>query len=386
MLITTKLHLIHSLVSYSNVTLWLRIEKRIFFIKEGRDSMKKILLAIMIIFISAAAYKIFYTPQTIKQYEPSPNELSISNSNNKLNPPIKDLYITEPQQHEPSDVQAPIINKYLKKSAENAKNKNLLLIGSDTRYEDDRGRADTIIFAQYNPTNKSVKFISFMRDSYVHIPGFGKNKLNAAFMYGGSSLLEETILQNFPIEVIDHTIQVDFNGFQNLVSLIAPDGVEVEVPEELATELKIEPGSQRLHAKHLLEFVRFRNTPESDFGRVKRQQQFIQQVKTEAIDEFSSIKGMMKLPQLIRESAKYIETNISTSELINMAFTYMLHPVEQLETLTIPVTNDGFTDQYYEHAGRVLELNYNKNNTEIMNFLKLKEETVLNDSKLQKGF
>ncbi|MDX5474565.1 MAG: LCP family protein [Bacillaceae bacterium] len=348
--------------------------------------MKKILLAIMIIFVSAAAYKIFYTPQTIKQYEPSPNELSISNSNNKLNPPIKDLYISEPQQHEPSDVQAPIINKYLKKSAENAKNKNLLLIGSDTRYEDDRGRADTIIFAQYNPTNKSVKFISFMRDSYVHIPGFGKNKLNAAFMYGGSSLLEETILQNFPIEVIDHTIQVDFNGFQNLVSLIAPGGVEVEVPEELATELKIEPGSQRLHAKHLLEFVRFRNTPESDFGRVKRQQQFIQQVKTEAIDEFSSIKGMMKLPQLIRESSKYIETNISTSELINMAFTYMLHPVEQLETLTIPVTNDGFTDQYYEHAGRVLELNYNKNNTEIMNFLKLKEETALNDSKLQKGF
>ena len=225
-----------------------------------------------------------------------------------------------------------------------------------------------------------------MRDSYVNIPGYGKNKLNAAYMYGGAPLVVDTILHNFPIEVIDHTIQVDFNGFQNLVSLIAPDGLQVEVPEELATELKINPGFQRLHAKHLLEFVRFRNTPESDFGRVKRQQQFIQQVKVEAIDEFSSIKGMMKLPQLIRESAKYIETNISTAELINMAFTYMLHPVEELETLTIPVTNEGFTDQYYEHAGRVLELNQSKNNTEIMNFLNLKEETVLNDSKLEKGF
>ena len=348
--------------------------------------MKKLLLSIMIIFVSAAAYKIFYTPHTTKQYQPSPSELSINNPNSKLNPPSKDLYTTEPHQHEQSDIQAPIINKYIKKSVENKKNKNILLIGSDTRYEDDRGRADTIIFAQYNPTKKSVKFISFMRDSYVNIPGYGKNKLNAAFMYGGAPLLEETIVQNFPIEVIDHTIQVDFNGFQKLVSLIAPDGLVVEVPEELATELKIEPGSQRLHAKHLLEFVRFRNTPESDFGRVKRQQQFIQQVKTEAIDEFSSIKGMMKLPQLIRESAKYIETNMSTSELINMAFTYMLHPVEELETLTIPVTNDGFTDQFYEHAGRVLELDYSKNNTEIMNFLMLKEETVLHDSKLEKGF
>ena len=348
--------------------------------------MKKILLAMMIIFVSTAAYKIFYTPQTTKQYQPTPNELSISNSYSKHNPPSKDLYTTEPQQHEPSDIQAPIISKYIKKSVDDKKNKNILLIGSDTRYEDDRGRADTIIYAQYNPANKSVKFISFMRDSYVNIPGYGKNKLNAAYMYGGAPLVVDTILHNFPIEVIDHTIQVDFNGFQNLVSLIAPDGLQVEVPEELATELKINPGFQRLHAKHLLEFVRFRNTPESDFGRVKRQQQFIQQVKVEAIDEFSSIKGMMKLPQLIRESAKYIETNISTAELINMAFTYMLHPVEELETLTIPVTNEGFTDQYYEHAGRVLELNQSKNNTEIMNFLNLKEETVLNDSKLEKGF
>ena len=90
--------------------------------------MKKILLAMMIIFVSTAAYKIFYTPQTTKQYQPTPNELSISNSYSKHNPPSKDLYTTEPQQHEPSDIQAPIISKYIKKSADEKKTKTFFLL------------------------------------------------------------------------------------------------------------------------------------------------------------------------------------------------------------------------------------------------------------------
>ncbi|WP_157842719.1 MULTISPECIES: LCP family protein [Bacillus] len=346
--------------------------------------MKRLLLLCLVIVISTATYKIYYSPQTTKQYLQAPDESIQNNSYSIHKTPTKDLYITEPTENEQLEVQHRLIKKKENQLTETGKNKNLLLIGSDTRYEDDRGRADTIIYAQYSPNNKSVKFISFMRDSYVDIPGYGKNKLNAAYMHGGAPLLAETISNNFPV-VIDQTIQVDFNGFQNLVTLVAPDGLEVDVPEELAAELNIDSGIQRLQAKYLLEFVRFRNTPESDFGRVKRQQQFIQQVKKEAIHEFSSIKGMIKLPQLIRQSSKYVETNLTTADLLNMAFTYMLHPVEELETLTIPITNDGFTDQYYEHAGRVLELNYEKNITEILNFLNPKEEIVASECNAEKG-
>src|SRR5690554_1190686 len=60
---------------------------------------------------------------------------------------------------------------------------NILILGSDSRGEKD-ARADTIMIARYHPDASSYKLVSIMRDTYVSIPGYGKNRINTAFALG----------------------------------------------------------------------------------------------------------------------------------------------------------------------------------------------------------
>lgn len=74
---------------------------------------------------------------------------------------------------------------------------NVALIGSDARSKDENGRSDSLLVAQYNQKTQQAKLISTMRDSYVDIPGYGMNKINAAYSYGGVDLLNQTLKENF---------------------------------------------------------------------------------------------------------------------------------------------------------------------------------------------
>ena len=66
---------------------------------------------------------------------------------------------------------------------------NILLFGQDTAAsEEDYGRSDTTILLSIDNLNKKLKLMSFQRDTYVHIPGFGDDKINAAFSLGGERL------------------------------------------------------------------------------------------------------------------------------------------------------------------------------------------------------
>ena len=73
----------------------------------------------------------------------------------------------------------------------------ILIIGQDTRVEGERGRADAIMLMVIDKARGSVKLISFMRDMYVEIPGFGGDRINAAYVKGGAPLLKATLEFNF---------------------------------------------------------------------------------------------------------------------------------------------------------------------------------------------
>ena len=86
---------------------------------------------------------------------------------------------------------------------------SLLLIGVDTDGQGLSGRSDTMVLAVLNTRNRSVKLVSFMRDLFVHIPGRGNNRLNAAHVYGGPDLLVRTLETEFKVKV-DGYLAVDF--------------------------------------------------------------------------------------------------------------------------------------------------------------------------------
>ena len=266
-----------------------------------------------------------------------------------------------------------VINQPLKKvegnhSFQAEKNKidavNVLLLGSDSRGEK-QARTDTIIVAHYDPDTHKVKLISLMRDMYVSVPAHGHQKLNAAYTYGGPELLRKTIQENFGLDIHYYAI-VDFKGFEKAVDLLVPNGIEVDVPYEMSSGIgmKLEKGTQQLHGKELLGYVRFRHDRLSDFGRVQRQQEVISKLQEEAV----SLYSVVKLPELLDLLHTYIDTNIDTSTLLTIGKDILTKKSGDIETLRIP--EDGsFQNKRHEEIGEVLEVDLDQNKEALKKFL-----------------
>jgi len=248
-----------------------------------------------------------------------------------------------------------------------SKTVQILMIGIDSRGED-KSRSDAILVGQYNPKEKMIKVASFMRDSYVKIPTYekGYHKLNTAYFLGGKELLARTIKENFGITV-DHIVTIDFQGFVHVVDTLAPEGIEVDVTQEMIDDMNfnVQPGTHYFNGEELLKYVRFRHDSESDFGRVKRQQEVILKLRDHLANEMSSIQQFASLPKLVEGASKYIESDLSLSETISLASKVLLHQIDQVETLTIPVENS-YENKTYDHAGAVLQLDAVKN-MEVLN-------------------
>ena len=106
---------------------------------------------------------------------------------------------------------------------------NILLIGADTRYNQTSGNSDTMILISIDTKNKKLKLLSFMRDTYVNIPGYGNTKLTHSFSYGGAELTVRTIQLNYGIQIDRYAI-VDFNSFKNIIDKLG--GIDIELSQE----------------------------------------------------------------------------------------------------------------------------------------------------------
>ena len=104
---------------------------------------------------------------------------------------------------------------------------NILLFGQDAKGDGQSyGRSDTTILMSIDNLNKKIKLTSFQRDTYVNIPGYGDNKINAAFSLGGEGLSIDTIEANFGIKV-DKYATVDFSSFRKIIEILG--GVDIEL-------------------------------------------------------------------------------------------------------------------------------------------------------------
>jgi LCP family protein required for cell wall assembly len=179
--------------------------------------------------------------------------------------------------------------------------RNMLIVGSDTRGDLAPGdpnqgigkefvsgqRADTIVLAHLYGDSDQAQLVSFPRDSYVQIPSFQdpatgdrvpahQAKINQALQLGGPSLLVATVEQLTDVR-IDHYVQIDFEGFQQMVDELG--GVEVclsEPAKERDSGIDLQAGRQTIEGAQALAFVRQRKgLPRGDIDRIARQQQFM---------------------------------------------------------------------------------------------------------------
>ncbi len=154
------------------------------------------------------------------------------------------------------------------------KAQNLLFIGSDARAGLAGARSDVIVLMHVASDRKTVTLVHFPRDLYVSVPGHGKDKINAAFAYGGSPLLVQT-LQNLVGVPVDHVCLVGFEGFKNMTDAVGGVNVYVEEPSSGAN-YTFSKGYQHMDGAEALAFVRERkDLSEGDISRGRRQQAFI---------------------------------------------------------------------------------------------------------------
>lgn len=135
------------------------------------------------------------------------------------------------------------------------------------------GRTDTIMLLHI-PTTGQAQLISIPRDSYVSIPGYGMDKINAAYSYGGSELLTQTV-ENATGLRIDHYAEIGMGGLAKLVDLV--DGIQM-CPEEPMNDpnanIAIDAGCQTFDGATALGYVRSRASGMGDLDRVKHQREF----------------------------------------------------------------------------------------------------------------
>src|SRR6478672_5556476 len=192
-----------------------------------------------------------------------------------------------------------------------------LVIGSDHRYTDGSSpsRSDTFMLVRIDPKHHLVSLLSFPRDLWVDIPGFGNDRINAAFSDGaqlqGSSptkLALETV-KNLTGLKVNYVAVVDFRGFSDLVDNLG--GVYLPVDEyylhtqatndaspvaDRYSAIDVKPGYQLLYGANALAFSRYRHT-DSDFYRNARQQTFLRAFEQRAASRFHGI-SLTDLPDI----------------------------------------------------------------------------------------
>lgn len=211
---------------------------------------------------------------------------------------------------------------------------NILLIGQDRRPGEEKARSDSMIIATVNKEANSIKLTSLMRDMYVSIPGHGYNKINSAYALGGMELLDETVEENFLIE-IDGCMEVDFTGFEKIIDKIG--GVNIELNKDEAyylsrtNGLHLTAGINRLTGKTALEYARIRYVGNDDYERTERQRNLLKAI----FDEVKDL-NLTDLLKLADDILPLITTDLSNSQILELAAGIMLMDVSYIETYRIP--------------------------------------------------
>ncbi|CAM4023396.1 LCP family protein [Cohnella lubricantis] len=209
--------------------------------------------------------------------------------------------------------------------------RNIALFGLDRRSTKGSARSDVMMILTIDYAREKIKLTSLMRDLYVPIEGHGHAKLNAAYAYGGAPLAIKTINQNFGTDIRDY-VTVDFFTMEKIINAVG--GVDINVkPNEVDTlnmymgdtsriENKKAPlveqgGLQTLNGMQAVAYARIRYVGNADFERTERQRTVLQAMVDRVKEE-----GVASIPELLIKTAPYVETTLTRSDMLSMAYRY----------------------------------------------------------------
>lgn len=242
---------------------------------------------------------------------------------------------------------------------------NWLIVGSDSRQglstaqanrlhtgssQDVSGsRTDTIMLLHL-PGHGKPTMVSLLRDSYVAIPGHGKDKINAAFALGGPKLLVRTVEQNTGLR-IDHYAEIGLGGFASVVGDVG--GVRMCLDQAVHDNyagVNLHAGCQTLNGPNALGYVRSRHAfASSDYARTQHQRQFVAALAGKLtspsvmLNPFRSIPAVLDLP-----GALTVDHGAGLWDLITMA-RHVRH-FSNVTSTAVPIGGSNGSDLIWDPA------------------------------------
>lgn len=229
-------------------------------------------------------------------------------------------------------------------SEEPARPVNILVLGSDSRisagdpsqWKAGAQRTDAIMIVQISGARDHVGVMSIPRDSWVDVPGHGMRKINAAYSYGGPTLMIQTVEQLTGI-YIDHFAVTDFESFARMTDALG--GVTMYLSQPLTTGGRTIPaGEQRLNGTQALQYVRERyNLAGGDFSRVQRQQNWMRSIMAEAFDQdvLGNLGKLTAFVDVVADSVS-VDDSFTTGEMVNLAMSGRNIRPQSVQFMTAP--------------------------------------------------
>ncbi|HEY1914016.1 MAG TPA: LCP family protein [Streptosporangiaceae bacterium] len=159
--------------------------------------------------------------------------------------------------------------------------------------------SDTLMLVHISPAHSRVTVISLPRDSWVNVPGFGMNKINAAYGLGGPQLMVKTVEQATGLVINDY-VEVNFLAFVTVIDALG--GVNVCLPEALddsSSGVHLAAGFHHLDGIQALEYARDRHSfPLEDLTRIQDQQSLISTALSKIISS-GTLENPLRVAQLL---------------------------------------------------------------------------------------
>lgn len=249
--------------------------------------------------------------------------------------------------------------------------KTILIVGVDSREDNFEGRSDSMILVSVNSAANRILMTSFLRDIYVSIPDTGSDRLNAAYAYGGTDLLEKTIESNFGIPV-DNTIVINFYFVRDFVDAVG--GVDVELTAEeievlngylisqnddfgkvlSADTLPVEAGTYTLNGNQALAYSRIRYIG-TDFARTGRQRN----VMSLCMDKVKQM-GLREIMVLAKNFLPRVGTDLTEKDCLSL-FMALMGVSGNYETSEFLIPADGTWSNANIDGKAVLNVDFERN-------------------------
>jgi LCP family protein required for cell wall assembly len=237
---------------------------------------------------------------------------------------------------------------------------NILVMGSDSRkgkgnaidnQSPDGARSDTTILLHVSADRKTAYGVSLPRDTMVDrpkcevdgktIPGADPAMFNDAFAFGGAACTVQQV-EHITGIYIDHTVVVDFNGFKDMVDAV--HGVEVCIPKDVddpAHHIFLKAGTRLVSGQEALNYVRERHvlSPNSDIGRMKRQQAFIASMirRVMSANTLAQPTRLYQFLDAATQSIKLDKDLASIGKLVKLARQFQDIDLSHIKFVTVPI-------------------------------------------------